>query len=113
MNIKFVNYTGSYPNLCRGVLTLNINGQITKFGHNISSYNWSKGRYEDDYYEPFWTSGGCVRLDDDGNYQSETANWELKYNVDATLPEWLKPYKEQLLEVFNANVRHGCCGGCI
>ena len=113
MNIKFVNYTGSYPNLCSGVLTLNINGQITKFGHNSSSYNWRKGIYEDDHYEAFWTSGGRVTLNDDGDYCYGQAKWEFKCNADKYIPEWLKPYKEQLLEVFNANVEHGCCGGCI
>ena len=33
-HVEFVNYTGSFPNLCRGVLTLNIDGEIVKFGHD-------------------------------------------------------------------------------
>ena len=33
-HVEFVNYTGSFPNLCRGVLTLKIDGEIVKFGQN-------------------------------------------------------------------------------
>ena len=29
-HVEFVNYTGSFPNLCRGVLTLKIDGEIVK-----------------------------------------------------------------------------------
>ena len=32
MNIEFVSYTGEYPNLCNGILTLKIDNKIVKFG---------------------------------------------------------------------------------
>lgn len=31
--VKFIDYTGRYPNLCSGVLTLEIDGKIYKFGY--------------------------------------------------------------------------------
>lgn len=33
-HVEFVNYSGCYPNLCRGVLTLRIDGEEVKFGHD-------------------------------------------------------------------------------
>lgn len=47
-NIKFISYTGEYPNLCRGVLTLKIDGKILRFGYG-----------ED--YEPFLFSESVVK----------------------------------------------------
>lgn len=46
--VKFIEYDGHYPNLCSGILTLEIEGKTVKFGN-------SKGC---DYYQ-FWCSGGC------------------------------------------------------
>ena len=31
-NVKFVSYTGEYPNLCSGTLTLEIKGKKYRFG---------------------------------------------------------------------------------
>lgn len=55
-HVKFVSYTGRWPNLCRGVLTLMIDGEICKFGHE--SFNFDTWKYEDTNFEPFWESGG-------------------------------------------------------
>lgn len=35
--VEFVSYTGIYPNRCRGVLTVKIDGEIVKFGHNYDN----------------------------------------------------------------------------
>ena len=32
--VEFVSYTGTYPNLCSGVLTLRIDGEEVRFGHD-------------------------------------------------------------------------------
>ena len=32
-HVKFVSYTGKFPNLCRGILTLEIDDEIETFGH--------------------------------------------------------------------------------
>lgn len=36
-HVKFVSYTGNYPNLCRGDLTLEIDGEIVTFGYGFDS----------------------------------------------------------------------------
>ena len=40
--VKFISYTGEYPNLCSGVLTLEIDGKEYKFGHNFLTYHYDK-----------------------------------------------------------------------
>lgn len=45
--VEFIDYTGEYPNLCSGTLTLEIDGEVVRFGngHNVA----------------FWDSGGGYR----------------------------------------------------
>ena len=50
--VEFVSYTGKYPNLCSGVLTLKINGKIYTFGYGQK-------------YDKFWESGGGLDRDYD------------------------------------------------
>ena len=93
MEIKFVNYTGSYPNLCSGVLTLLVNGKEVTFGPE-----WKGAEFP-----TFWASGGsCGFADND---------WTDEFDADE-LKEFL-PYKDELMEIFNLNVPFGCCGGCL
>lgn len=100
--IKFISYDGHYPNLCSGVLTLDIDGEIVTFGYEHGKNNYSQ----------FWRSGGnCGFLDD--NYDETYCNigeWEL----DKTqLPDKYKNIGKELIQVFNKNVEWGCCGGCL
>lgn len=114
--IEFVSYTGKYPNLCRGVLTVKINGKEYKFGHNYSNhhYNETKDAFEftdedpsNPNYESFWLSGGgCSWRDGCIFYGS----WELD---ELELPEKFKCIGQELIDVFNENVLEGCCGGCL
>ena len=98
--IKFISYDGEWPNLCHGMLTVDIDGEIHKFHYLF--YN------EDDphLHRPFWTSGGSCGYDP---FYIDAKPWELfTYNDDFS-----KEMYEELLEVFNENVPFGCCGGCI
>lgn len=95
-NIEFISYTGKYPNLCSGVLTLKIDDKIVRFG------------YEEDY-EPFWESGGRCGFDGVRSYIYD-GEWVIDEYSD--LKEF-EPIKDRLIEVFNDNVEHGCCGGCL
>lgn len=94
--VKFISYTGGYPNLCSGILTLEIEGNTVTFG---PTYN-KKSQYPD-----FWASGG--NCDWDGNITS--GPWII--DPDA-LPVEYQAYADEIEEVFNANVPWGCCGGC-
>ena len=97
-DIKFISYDGDYPNLCRGTLTLEIDGEVVKFGGK-------------DNYPSFWESSGGVSFSDDyvEAYVS-SGEWVLS---DYDMPDKFKPIKHELIKVMNDYVEHGCCGGCI
>ena len=96
-HIKFISYTGRFPNLCSGVLTLKIDGVEHTFG---DSYKTPKPEFES-----FWCSGGGLTKD----YEPYEEEWQI--NVD-NLPEQFRKYAEEIDRVFNENVEWGCCGGC-
>ena len=108
-HVEFINYTGRYPNLCSGVLTLKIDGEICRFGHEPVNYIFSEGRYNDNNYDSFWHSGGSVSFDNDWDCHISTGEWNI--NID-NLPEKFRKYAAEIDYTFNANVEHGCCGGC-
>lgn len=107
-HVEFVSYTGDWPNACRGVLTLKIDGKEYKFGHKMKSYSLIEGEYKDDNYDSFWESGGHVTLKNGGEVY--TNEWII--NIDC-IPEEFRKYAVEIDYVFNTNVRWGCCGGCI
>lgn len=106
MEIKFVSYTGEYPCLCFGVLTLLIDGRETTFGDPDP---WHGIAYD---HRPFWGSGGIVYLNDngDGEYYVTEGDWKVH---DERLPVPLKPYSKELAGIMNKNVPRGHCGGCL
>lgn len=94
-NVEFISYDGKYPNLCSGTLALRIEGKVVRFG-------WDKP------LGYFWSSGG------DCGYKPESyvdyGKWII--NEDE-LPDEYKKYVDEIDKVFNNNVPHGCCGGCL
>ena len=103
MEIKFVSYDGDYPCLCGGTLILNIDGEDYYFG-NFRILNKDN---DDHHFERFWMSGGGISIDEEITIH---AKWKLK---EYCLPDFLLPYGKELINIFNENVRYGCCGGCI
>lgn len=100
--IKFISYDGEYPNLCSGTLTLDIDGEVVTFGYKYDKVN----------YPQFWHSGGScgfLGCDYDETY-CNNEEWELD---EAALPAKYKNIGKELIQVFNNNVRWGCCGGCL
>lgn len=109
MDVKFINYTGGYPNLCFGQLTLEVNGKQYTFGRDSE---WNKPDREGDFPQ-FWTSGGGISIDPEEIY---TEPWTSKYYEDEVkqIDEFFgEGATAKFLEVFNENVSWGCCGGCI
>ena len=105
--VKFVSYTGSYPTLCHGILTLAIDGEEVRF----NDYDRSTYRPKEGTYPKFWRSGGECYFT--GNYSAPVVTqgeWEI--DVEA-LPEHLRELASEIDSAFNSNVRNGCCGGCI
>lgn len=101
MDIKFISYTGEYPNLCTGVLTLEINGEQIEF----------KGSDPKSKYPSFWFTGGrCYFTNNYAEEHVEEGEWEIN---DEWLTDELKPYAADIIRIFNENVPHGCCGGCL
>ena len=86
--VKFISYDGKYPNLCRGILTVEIEGKII----SIPRYSCS--------------SGGSVTWDEQWNFYIERGPWTVN------VPDQYADYKEEIEECMNANVKWGCCGGC-
>jgi hypothetical protein len=120
MNIKFISYTGKYPNLCSGVLTVEIDGKEYKFGHESTDYDFEKRCYINDNFEQFWISSGSINMSysesDDVDCEVTKGPWEITGycdEADEKHPQWVIDILPELLKVFNENVPHGCCGGCI
>lgn len=111
MEVKFVNYSGSYPNLCSGILVLEVDGKEFSFGYN--SYN-DKIKVD---FPRFWTSGGGAGLKNYTEYV-EKGEWEI-FNYSNETDEIIDFFGkdnqplEKFIEIFNENVPYGCCGGCI
>ena len=101
-HVKFVSYTGDYPNLCNGILTLEIDGIEYTFGSS-----WKEPKPD---FKRFWCSGGSVVADEHLNFKVKHNEWII--DID-NLPEQFHKYAAEIDEVFNENVECGCCGGCI
>jgi len=117
--VKFISYTGEYPNLCSGVLTLEIDGKQYKFGHDYryGHYDAKTKKYvqtDEDHmnpnFESFWSSGGCVTHNKDWEFDIEHGEWVIDMEQ---LPKQFWDVAAEIDEVFNENVPQGCCGGCI
>ena len=117
--VKFISYTGEYPNLCSGVLTLEIDGKKYKFGHDFTMYHFHKDindwvQEDEDPQNPnfnsFWSSGGCISHDEDWNWEVEHNEWEIDVNE---LPEQFWDVADEIDSVINNSIPFGCCGGCV
>lgn len=105
-HVKFVSYTGEYPTLCSGILTLEIDGEEHIFGSFYPARTKPEGAHN-----KFWMPGGGVHVigDYDG-FDVQYGAWGIDVEK---LPEQFRKYAEEIDEVFNANVERACCGGCI
>ena len=102
-HVKFISYTGKYPNLCRGKLTLNIDGDDYTFGNNFI--------HKDVQFNQFWEPGGECGFTND---YTETYGSKSKWIIDVEgLPEQFRKYAVEIDMAFNENVEYGCCGGCL
>lgn len=108
MEIKFVSYSGSYPNLCSGTLVVEIDGKRVSFGW--TDPKWLQEEKAD--YPRFWCSGGGVGFDGDWSEIVSTGDWELSFS-EKDYPAEIAALMPELICVFNENVRPGCCGGCV
>lgn len=88
-NVKFISYSGNFPNLCNGILTLEINGNKVSF-HEGSLF-----------------SKGDVFIDENHEEHIITGDWDIM------LPDSFEKYRKEIVKCINENIPHGCCGGCL
>ena len=89
--VKFIDYTGRWPNLCSGTLTLEIEGEVVRFSSERDTR--------------FWYSGGSCC-----GFNVTREPWIIDMD---DIPEKYRKYYYEIVHVFNENVEWGCCGGCI
>ena len=90
-HVKFISYTGKWPSLCVGVLTLKIDEEYVTFGPE----------HKKTMYSSFWHSGGY-----------ETGTCERWIIDEEKIPEQYRKHVGEITYLFNKNVERGCCGGC-
>lgn len=88
--IKFVSYDGKWPNLCRGSLTLGVDG--AEMTANCKLVSGGKAGF-DKHRRPHISSGA----------------WEILFEDDF----FTKEEQEHIVHLVNRNVKWGCCGGCL
>lgn len=90
MTIK-IDYNGSFPNLCRGILKVTIDEKIWVFPNYCME------------------SGGCVSFDDNMHEHVTSGSWSIS--------DWPKDfpenYKQSTVDAINDQIPSGCCGGCV
>ena len=87
-HVEFVSYTGKYPNLCTGDLTLKIDGVVEYF------------RYD---RRAFW------RIDNYMPNNPHNSRWTVNLRE---LPVKYQKYRNEIEEVMNNEMPRPCCGGC-
>ena len=87
--VEFVSYDGASPSLCSGELILEVDGMRFVFSR--------------------LNSGGSAGVTPDGEEHCNEGEWEIR--------EWPPGFpadcQQEALDLVNAKVPHGCCGGCI
>jgi hypothetical protein len=93
--IMFVSYTGAYPNLCSGVLTLEVDGRKAVFG----GYSL--------------ISGGSVWFDNDWSEHVDRGGWRVRDECWPPIDVLPESLRDEAIRVINDNIDYGCCGGCV
>lgn len=100
MKVEFVSYSGKWPCLCMGELTLKIDDKIVTFG--------SLSEQKKDYWIEIISGGSCGFTDN-----SYTDSFITEGEWDIILPDEFKSIEKEVKKLFNENVPYGCCGGCL
>jgi hypothetical protein len=87
-DVKFISYDGKYPNLCNGVLTFSVDGEVRTTSRNALK------------------SGGGNRPN------TFKGDWQL-YEDEPAFADLSKRSLSYLIAEVNDNItERGCCGGC-
>ena len=89
-----VSYDGEYPILCDGTLKVILdNGEELEISSPCAS-------------------GGGICRSEDWDMWPEEGEWKIGYGLKNN-KILTKEDKQKVVDWFNENVPHGCCGGCI
>lgn len=91
---EIVSYDGGYPMLCGGTLKV-----ILDSGEELEISNPC-------------ASGGGICQSEDGDMWPEKGEWKIGYGLKSN-KILTQEDKQKVVDWFNENVPHGCCGGCI
>jgi len=84
-------YTGKFPNLCGGNLTVVMRGKAWRFPADCL------------------ISGGSATIENDNEEKIVTRPWKIR-----SWPKGFPPQeRKRVLDAINKQIEHGCCGGCI
>ena len=91
---EIVSYDGEYPMLCDGTLKVILdNGEELEISDPCAS-------------------GGCICRSEDWDMWPEEGELKIGYGLKNN-KILTKEDKQKVVDWFNENVPHGCCGGCI
>lgn len=100
--VEFINYTGEYPCLCSGEVTLKIDGEVVEF----CEYKF-KSRETGKPYLSLSSGSSCGFNNDYTESYINNGDWEIELD-----PRY-EDIKDIVLDLINKNVPYGCCGGCL
>ena len=91
--LKFIAYDGTFPNLCSGILTVELDGELFSITDCL-------------------IPGGGVTFTKDWEAVVKQGPWTIDPDV---LPAALHSYPliYELAKLANDNIPMGCCGGCV
>lgn len=106
-HVKLISYEGSWPTLCSGILTLEIDGKTYVFGPD-----YKKPKDVEEYYDTFWHSkASCGFWGGDYNRPHTTKSpWVIEIRE---MPKELVKYSIEISRLLNEKVPWPCCGGCL
>lgn len=94
MNIE-IEYDGAYPNLCRGKLTVILNGMR----HEFPDYCLA--------------SGGYVSFDKEWQEEVGSGSWNIDNWPESIECNATDELKKKIIDAINDQLPWGCCGGCV
>lgn len=111
--VKFISYSGEYPNLCSGKLVVQIDGKEISFSPYTTVIADLISSEEVGQYHKFRASGGSVSFDKEWRESVLKGEWEIDEIYKGEYPKEIQDALPEIIKVFNENVPEGCCGGCV
>ena len=106
--IKVISYDGAYPNLCSGVLTVEINGEIERFHYCLGS----RVGYERSACEKYPYQGNWVFEPKFNNYDGHSPEPDFYYFKRQAKKPMKESTRREIERIVNNYLPQRCCVGC-